>query len=149
MKSNADVPEGIVSIELDKIELSLERLRRPTEASVKNMTESLINHGQLTPVIITQNHDHFFLIDGFKRYQAAKRLGAKTIKAQTIKTEMKYAKAMVYFLNRSGYFTMIQEAVLVKELIEIEGLTQSEAGILLDRHKSWVSRRLENDHGFG
>ena len=49
---------------------------------------------------------------------------------------------MLYLLNRPGSFSMIQEALLVSELIEIDGLTRKEAGLLLDHHKSWISRRL-------
>lgn len=37
---------------------------------------------------------------------------------------------------------MISEALLIRDLVEVEGLSQSETAILLDRHKSWVSRRL-------
>ena len=37
---------------------------------------------------------------------------------------------------------MIQEAMLVRELIDTDGLTQTEAAGLLERHKSWVNRRL-------
>jgi hypothetical protein len=60
-----------------------------------------------------------------------------------IEADAKQAKAMMYLLNRSGDFTMVQEALLVRELIDSEGLTQTEAGILLERHKSWISRRLD------
>jgi len=34
------------------------------------------------------------------------------------------------------------EALVVWELLEIEGLNQVEAADLLERHKSWVCRRL-------
>ncbi len=37
---------------------------------------------------------------------------------------------------------LIQEAVLVQELVEKDGLRQIEVASLLQRHKSWVSRRL-------
>ena len=38
---------------------------------------------------------------------------------------------------------MIEEGMLVRELVEEDGLKQVEVAVMLERHKSWVSRRLE------
>lgn len=134
--------EGVFPVELDKFDLDLMRLRTPKVIAVDKMARSLKNRGQLTPVIVVANRSRFLLVDGFKRYRAAMKIGLARLGAVLIEADSKQAKAMLYLLNRSGGFTMIQEALLVRELIELDGLTQSEAGILLDRHKSWVSRRL-------
>jgi len=80
---------------------------------------------------------------GFKRYRAAEKLGIVFLNAVLIEVDQKQVKTMLYHLNRSGAFSMIQEALLVRELIEIDGMTRNEAGLLLDRHKSWISRRLD------
>lgn len=48
---------------------------------ISGLMESLKTHGQLTPVIINRNYE---LIAGFRRLQAAKRLGWKTIEAVMI-----------------------------------------------------------------
>jgi len=135
--------KGIHEVGLDKFDLDLQRLRRPRENCVKKMRDSMKKQGQLTPVIVTPSHDEFLLIDGFKRYQAAQTMAWSTLDAVCIEVDACRAKAMVYLLNRSGGFSMIQEAVLIKELIELDGLTQSEAAVVLDRHKSWISRRLD------
>jgi ParB family chromosome partitioning protein len=45
------------------------------------MMESLRTHGQLTPIIINRNYE---LLAGFRRLQAAKRLGWKSIEAVMI-----------------------------------------------------------------
>jgi len=42
------------------------------------------------------------------------------------------AKALIYLLNRSKGFSMITEAILVRDLVEVEGLNQVEAGVLLE-----------------
>jgi ParB-like chromosome segregation protein Spo0J len=135
--------EGIFDAAPDQFELDLERLRRPRDAAIKKMVGSLKKRGQLTPVIAVENERRFTLVDGFKRYHAAVKLCLPALKTVCIEADAKQAKAMMYLLNRSGGFTMIQEALLVRELIDSEGLTQTEAGILLDRHKSWISRRLD------
>ena len=133
----------MIHVNLNRFDLELERLRGFKKAAVDKMAGSLQHRGQLTPVIVTQSGDRYLLIDGFKRYRAAEMLRFPSLNAVVIQADPKQAKAMLYLLNRSGGFSMIQEALLVNELIEIDGLTRSEAGHLVDRHKSWISRRLD------
>ncbi len=53
------------------------RIRRDV-GDIKGLMESLKKHGQLTPIIVTRNNE---LIAGFRRLEAAKRLGWKSIEA--------------------------------------------------------------------
>jgi ParB family chromosome partitioning protein len=56
------------------------RLRKDL-GDISGLMESLKTHGQLTPIIINRNRE---LIAGFRRLQAAKRLGWKSIEAVMI-----------------------------------------------------------------
>ena len=56
------------------------RIRKDT-GDISGLMESLKTHGQLTPIIINRNDE---LVAGFRRLQAAKRLGWKTIEAVMI-----------------------------------------------------------------
>ena len=49
---------------------------------------------------------------------------------------------MIYLINRREGLSWIQEALLVRELVDQDGLRQTEAARLVDHHKSWVNRRL-------
>lgn len=133
---------GIFSISIDQIDLRLLSLHTPAAAAVERMAASLRNRGQLTPIIIAEDGKHPILVDGFKRYEAAHLLGLDSLKAASLTADSTQAKAMMYLMNRAGAFSMIQEAMLVRELVDTDGLTQTETAKLLDRHKSWVSRRL-------
>lgn len=135
--------EGVILVRLDQFDLDLERLHCAKDTAVVRMARSLLQKGQLTPVVTTEHRDRYLLVDGFKRYRAAEKLGQMSLSAVVVKGDNKEAKAMVYLSNRRNGFSMIQEALLVRELIEIDGLTRKEAGVLLDRHKSWISRRLD------
>ena len=53
------------------------RIRREL-GDISGLTESLKNYGQLTPIIINRKYE---LIAGFRRLQAAKKLGWKSIEA--------------------------------------------------------------------
>jgi hypothetical protein len=51
-------------------------------------------------------------------------------------------RAQMYLRNRERGFLFIEECRLVHELCRGVGLAQVEAAALLERHKSWVCRRL-------
>ena len=129
-------------IDPDQLDLGLKFLRPIHAKAYDNMTASLARYGQLTPVTVMAQKDRVILIDGFKRQQGAKRLGLKTLMAQTVAADNCKAKALVYLLNRAAGFSLIGEALLVRDLIEVEGLNQVETATLLERNKSWVHRRL-------
>jgi ParB/RepB/Spo0J family partition protein len=135
--------EGVITVRLDKFDLDLERLRRVRDTALTRMRRSLSLKGQLTPVVATEHRGRYLLVDGFKRYRAAEKLRQVSLNAVVVSVDNTHAKAMVYLSNRRDGFSMIQEALLVRELVEIDGLSRKEAGLLLDRHKSWISRRLD------
>lgn len=125
-----------------QLDLRLGFLRPSSCEHVNKMAESLSRHSQLTPIAVVREGDRIILVDGFKRQKAAVRLHLDSLEARVIAADISHAKAMVYLLNRTGSFTMINEALLVRELVLVDGLNQVETARLLDRHKSFVCRRL-------
>jgi ParB-like chromosome segregation protein Spo0J len=126
------------SLPLDQIDMRLLPLRRPPQVAVGRMAAALKKQGQLTPIIVADK----MLVDGFKRCAASQVLGRDRLEAMTIDADHVRAKAMTLLLNPGRSRSLIQEALLVKELVEVDGLRQADVATLLDRHKSWVSRRL-------
>jgi len=125
---------------IDQLDLRLLFLRTPTALAVNRMAASLKARGQLTPIIITEKVP--VVVDGFKRIQAARDLGMDSLKTTCLSADPIRAKAMMYLMNRSGSFSMIQEGLLVRELVDTHGISQTDAAAMLERHKSWVNRRL-------
>lgn len=136
-------------ITMDQVDLRFLKLRSPTALAIKNMAESLKKQGQLTPVVLTGEERPYILIDGFKRYLAAQSLGLESIKAIFIHAELTQAKIMMYLMNRKEGLSYIQEALLIRELVDQDGLKQTQVARLLDHHKSWVNRRLMVIRGLG
>lgn len=132
----------IVSVPLSKLDIRLKRLRNTAESSVQAMVMSLKKRGQLTPVVAARQGSVYILIDGFKRQMAAEILNLKSLLVIIVQWKEVIQKAQMYLLNKNNGFTMIEEGLLIRELVEKDGLNQTEVAILLDRHKSFVSRRL-------
>ncbi|KPA15035.1 chromosome partitioning protein, ParB [Candidatus Magnetomorum sp. HK-1] len=127
----------------NKLDLSLAHLRQCPDSSIKDMVFSLEKRGQLNPIIVTGDEKHMTLVDGFKRQQAAMVIGINKLSVQILPLTGVNMKAYIYLLNRNEGFSFIEECLLINELVEKDGLTQTDVSVILERHKSWVSRRLD------
>lgn len=129
-------------LKLDALDLSLGRLRRLPKADVERMENSLRSKGQLSPIVVARQGERWVLVDGFVRCLAARQLGLERLAAEVVEVTAAQMKAQVYLRNRERGLHLLEECRLVCELVEVDGLAQVEVGDLLERHKSWVCRRL-------
>ena len=125
-----------------ELDLSLGRLRQLPEAAVREKMDSLRSKGQLTPLVAAEQAGALVLVDGFVRRLAAERLGLARVLVEVVHLSPVQMKAQVYLRNRDRGLMLLEECRLVRELADVDGLSQVEIGDLLERHKSWVCRRL-------
>jgi len=139
------VSHSFVQIEemsLTSLGLELQRVRCPPPSRVETIQRDLASNGQLTPLVARlAAKGPPELLDGFKRLRAARSLGWQTLKVGCLEATEATALAMMLSLNRRFGLSPVEEALVVQELTR-GGLTGVEVGVLLGRHKSWVSRRL-------
>jgi len=134
---------NILKVKPSEVDLRFKKFRTLPEAAMKAMVKSLEKQGQLTPIVVSSDGDYWVLIDGFKRQRAAEVLGLSHLTATLMSCQGALMKAHMYLLNKGSGFTMIEEGMLIRDLVETEGLQQVEVAVMLERHKSWVSRRLD------
>ena len=113
----------------------------PAEAA---MAGSLRRWGQLSAVVACVRDERLELLDGFKRWTAARQVvGLTTLSVRVLEVDERTAKAAILGLNRGQHPAReLEEAWIVQALVRDDGLTQVEAAHLLGQHKSWVCRRL-------
>jgi ParB-like chromosome segregation protein Spo0J len=118
------------------------RLADPLAEEV--MAASLRRWGQLSPVVACRRGAELELLDGFKRWTAARQVaGLTTLSVRILEIDERTAKAAILGLNRGQHGVReLEEAWIVQALVRDDGLTQVEAAHLLGQHKSWVCRRL-------
>ena len=129
-------------LKLEALDLSLGRLRQFPEAAVRKMAASLRSKGQLSALVAADEDGRLVLIDGFVRVLAAKRVGLSELAVEVVQVDGVQMKAQVYLRNRERGLQLVEVCRLVRELVEVDGLSQVEVADLLERHKSWVCRRL-------
>jgi ParB/RepB/Spo0J family partition protein len=131
--------QSIVLAELGQ-RLSPLRLCEP-EADAR-IGRSLADRGQLSAVVAFVDGDKLELVDGFKRFRAAQKLGWSSLQVRVLPVGEVVATAVIALLHEQQRLTELEQGWLIRSLCREHGLTQGAAAQLLRRHKSWVSRRL-------
>lgn len=137
--------EGIVRpVALDALGQRYRRYRLADPPAEAAMAGSLRRWGQLAPVVACVQAARLELLDGFKRWSAARQVtGLTSLSVRVVEVDERTAKAAILGLNQGRRATReLEEAWIVQALVRDDGLTQVEAAHLLGRHKSWVCRRL-------
>lgn len=140
-----DWDNGVVRpVALERLGQRYRRYRLADPHAEAAMAGSLRRWGQLSPVVACVRDADLELLDGFKRWAAAKQVaGLTSLSVRVVALDERTAKAAILSLNRGQRATReLEEAWIVQALVRDDGLTQVEAAHLLGQHKSWICRRL-------
>jgi len=110
--------------------------------AVEAMQASLRRYGQLSAVVAFVRGDALEIIDGFKRVQAARRLGWSELRVRPCTADDVGATVQIAALHAGRGLTELEEGWIVRALYRDHGLSQPAIAERLARHKSWVCRRL-------
>jgi len=133
-----------MELDLHRLELRFAHLRIVDAPAVQRLANSIEEHGQLVECVAAGDPGdaRLVLIDGYRRVAALGRLGRDTAQVQCWSGPVSQALTQVLARTGSRAFTPIEEALLLRELIDAHGLTQRDAARQCARDVSWVQRRL-------
>jgi ParB/RepB/Spo0J family partition protein len=132
-----------ITITQDTIGERYADLRIIQPSAEKAMERSLQNYGQLTPVVVGRVDDRYEMVDGFKRLRAGRKLGYDRLQARLMPGGQRAMKAAIIYLNtKARTIADIESALVIRSLYREDHLSQIEIAALLNRHKSFVCRRL-------
>lgn len=130
-------------LEIGQINTGYSSMRLITPSQIDAMVCSMKKSGQLQPVIIRQALGGFELIDGFKRYYAAQKLGLAELEARLLDIPPITGKAMILSYNKTnGTIVDYEEGLVIQNLKKEHLLNQKEISELLGHSSTWVCRRL-------
>lgn len=138
------VPSVAEPVDLHRLELRFAPMRIVDASAVQRLANSIHAYGQLVACIAAQEPGGgaLVLIDGYRRVHALARLGRDTALVQCWNCPVGQALAQMLARSMSRAFAPIEEALMLRELIDRHGLSQREAAQQCARDASWVSRRL-------
>ena len=130
-------------VDLHRLELRFAHVRLLEPRAVEQLARSIEHSGQLIPCIAVAEDGHLVLVDGYRRILALRRLGRDTASVESWTCDLAQGLLTVLARMQGRPFAAIEEALLVRELIQHQGLSQHEVARRSGRDVSWVSRRLE------
>ena len=132
-------------LDLHRLDLRYADLRLPVPGAVEALARSLERCGQLAPclAVATEDQGPLILVDGYRRITALRRLGRDTAWVEPFPGDLTGALITVLVRAQARPFAALEEALLVRELHQGQGLSQHELARRLGRDASWVNRRLQ------
>jgi len=133
----------IKEIEIGCLKLRYAHTRVARPERVFSLVSSIERSGQIVPVITVKESDFcFVLIDGYLRVAALKRCGQDTVMAEIWACKEREALIRVLLRSHERKWETVEQALVMRELKDRHGLTDSEIARFMDHNQSWVSRRL-------
>lgn len=127
-------------MDLHRIELRFKETRIARNRYRKQLLQSIVTEGLLSPVEVVQEADQMILMDGYLRFDIVRHLGRDTI-AVRIRQESLQESLLCYL--RSGQtkrVDAIEEGWLIDYLVN-QSLNYSAIGQCIGKSKGWVQRR--------
>lgn len=131
-----------MQLELGELDLRYAALRIVDRSRRRRLVASLLELGQLTPVLVVRDGSRWVLLDGYVRVAALTELARDHVDVAVLEVGEAEALVLAHRLDNGRERTALEEGWLLRELCERHGLVQAELARRLDRTASWVSRRL-------
>jgi ParB family chromosome partitioning protein len=136
-------------ISVDQVRPSPDQMRRQfREEPLRELADSIKEHGLLQPVLVTRLADGYRLIAGERRWRAARMAGVERIPAivrHQTEPEQSLLLGLIENLQRED-LDPIEEARGIQRLVEHFGLTHEEAAARLGKNRVAVTQALRLLH---
>lgn len=132
-------------ISVDQIKPSPDQVRRQfAPEPLRELAESIRQHGMLHPVLVSRLPDGYQLIAGERRWRAAQLAGLERIPAIVRGGDGPEASLLLGLIENLQREDLdpIEEARGIQRLIEQFGLTHEEAAVRLGKHRVAISQAL-------
>lgn len=117
------------------------------EEKLKELADSIKEHGILQPLVVTQKGDQYELIAGERRFQAAKRVGLATVPVviRDVTEQEKLELAIIENIQRHN-LNPIEEAKAFLRLVDEFNLPQEKVAEKMGKSRSAVANTLRLLH---
>lgn len=130
----------------EELDLQYRKLRLPSPQCTRRIKRSIDGQGLIQPILVSSGvvEGKLVVIDGFKRLAAATAMGLASVPVHVVDLDAPSSEALIFATNAPERGLMdIEEAWIVQSLHVTHGLKQADIADRLERHKSWVCRRLK------
>jgi ParB family transcriptional regulator, chromosome partitioning protein len=137
-------------LDLHCLELRFAATRVAEPQAVQRIAASLERCGQLVPCVVVNaspaagtGGERLILIDGYRRVAALRRIGRDTVLVECWACDLTSALIGVLTRTQDRAFALVEQALLLREALLEQGLSQHELAQRCGHDVSWVNRRLQ------
>lgn len=129
-------------IEMSSIDLRYEGYRMKNPGQEKRLLASIAERGIEEPLEGVDRGEERILLNGFKRYRCARKLGLSLVPYLSLGDDE--ATGILGLIRASNHKTLgiLEQARFIDDLRHLHKMTVAEIAETLSRSKSWVSMRL-------
>jgi len=134
-----------LEVDLHRLDLRFADVRLLEPRAVDALARSIERSGQLIACIAVpdEGSDRLVLVDGYRRILALRRLGRDTARVEAWACDLAQALLTVLARANGRPLVALEEALLLRELVHGQGLSERDVARRSGRDVSWVSRRLQ------
>jgi ParB family chromosome partitioning protein len=115
------------------------------EDALKELSQSIVEHGLLQPIVVIEKEDGYLLIAGERRLRAHKLAGLSQIKAIIVDVEIDEVRlrelALIENIQREN-LNAIELANSYAELIEVHDITHDELSSIVHKSRSQITNTM-------
>lgn len=133
--------ERVISLNISEVEPMLNQPRKIFDKEkLEELTNSIRMNGVIQPILVVKNEDGYTIVAGERRWRAAKDAGLKEIPAiiKDYTNSEKKQVALIENIQRED-LNIVEVAKAIKELMEMEGYSQTEVAKITGKSLPTVS----------
>ncbi|MCX6844413.1 MAG: chromosome partitioning protein ParB [candidate division WOR-3 bacterium] len=129
-------------IELSSLDLRYEGYRMRNRADEARLLASICERGIVEPLAGVEVERRPVLLNGFKRWRCARRLGLATAPYVSLGEDAALGIVALLRVSNDRALSILEQAGFVDELKRLHGMNVAQLAEALSRSKAWVSLRL-------
>ncbi len=129
-------------VELSALDLRYESYRMKNPALEGRLLASIARRGIEEPIEGVERSDRSILLNGFKRYRCASKLGIRVAPYASLAEDEAVGILNLLRVSNDRSLTILEQARFIDELRQMHQLTVADIAGELSRSKAWVSMRL-------
>lgn len=129
-------------VELSILDLRYESYRMRNPALEGRLLASIAQRGIEEPLEGVDKNDRILLLNGFKRYRCARKLGIGKVFYASLGQDEAIGIMNLLRVSNNRSLGIVEQARFIDELRKLHRMTVSEIAAELSRSKAWVSMRL-------
>jgi len=129
-------------VEITSLDLRYESLRMKNRSREGRLLSSMAERGIEEPLEGVDTHGVRVLLNGFKRYRCARKLGIGTVPYTSLGEDEATGIVALLRISNTRSLGILEQAGFIDELRNVQKLSVTQIAEQLSRSKSWVSMRV-------